>query len=86
MNEREQLRSLIFEIVDKQLLDNTPPEVRITYDRLLSDGYTEFTTRQLLGQCVIMELHDVMISQKPFNEVRYVSNLRNLPKEPKEAI
>lgn len=84
MDEREKLRSLIFEIVDKHLQEGQPAEAKATYERLLAQGYTEFMARQLLGQCVIVELHDVMISQKPFNEERYIFNLKNLPNEPRE--
>ena len=41
MSDPEALRSAIFELINNQLKDGTPPETKATYDRLLSDGYSE---------------------------------------------
>ncbi len=31
-----------------------------------------------------MELWDALKNEKPYNEARYLENLRNLPREPRE--
>src|SRR3546814_12468015 len=45
-------RNAIFEILDNQLAQGSPPEVRATLDRLLAAGHPEEEERRLLG-CVI---------------------------------
>lgn len=82
METNEHLREQIFEIIKNQLRDNNPPETKITFDRLLKQGYDEFQSKQLIGQCLAVELFDVMKHGKPFRNERYVKNLKALPKEP----
>jgi hypothetical protein len=84
MKENEILREQIFEIVRNQIKDNDPPETKITYNRLKTLGYSDFETNQLIGQCVAVELFQVMKFKEPFDEKRYIKNLKNLPKEPFE--
>lgn len=79
-----ELRDQIFGIVHNQIKSNNPPETRLTYDRLIGQGYSEVETKQLIGQCVAVELFSIMKEQKPFNEARYIKNLKQLPKEPSE--
>lgn len=77
-----ELRDQIFEVVTNQLKSNDPPETKITYDRLEKEGFDDFTIMQMIGQCVACEIYDIMKDQKPFNLVRYLKNLENLPEEP----
>jgi hypothetical protein len=84
MKVSEILRKQIFEVVRNQIKDNDPPETKITYDRLKTLGYSDFETNQLIGQCVAVELFQVMKFKEPFDEKRYIKNLKNLPKEPFE--
>lgn len=84
MAANEVMREQIFTIINNQIADNQPPETKITYDRLISLGYSEFVTRQLIGQCVAVEIFNVLKNGKPFDEKRYISNLKQLPKEPVE--
>jgi len=76
------LRDQIFEIIKNQIESNDPPETKITYDRLISLGCSEFDTKQLIGQCVAVEIFSVIKEQQPFNEARYIKNLKQLPREP----
>ena len=78
------LRQQIFEVIENQIKDNRPPETKQTYLRLIHQGYTDFEARQLIGQCVVVEMFDVLKFGKPFDEKRYIHNLTNLPKEPFE--
>lgn len=82
METNKALRDQIFEIIKNQIKDNDPPETKQTYQRLIKKGYTDFETKQLIGQCVTVELFDVLKNGEPFNEKRYVKNLKWLPKEP----
>jgi hypothetical protein len=82
METNEKLRAHIFEIINNQLKENNPPEAKIAYDRLMKIGLDDFHIRQLIGQCLVVELFDVIKLGKPFNNERYVENLNALPKQP----
>jgi len=82
MKVNTKLRDQIFKIIKNQITSNDPPETKITYDRLISLGYSEFETKKLIGQCVAVEIFTVIKEQKPFNEARYIKNLKQLPREP----
>ena len=82
MKQNKILREHIFEIVMNQIRDNDPPETRKTFRRLMKIGYSEFETKQLIGQCVAVEIFKVIKEKEPFNEKRFVKNLEKLPKEP----
>jgi hypothetical protein len=82
MEINKERRDIIIEVVENQIDANDPVEVRITYNRLVALGYSDFETKQLIGQCVAVEIYDVIKEQKPFDEVRYVKNLNHLPKAP----
>jgi hypothetical protein len=84
MKINEELREQIFGIIENQIRDNDPPETKATFDRLRKQGLDDFQIRQLIGQCVLLEIYDVLKSRKPFNQDRYVENLNKLPIEPKE--
>lgn len=84
MESNEILRNQVFEILNNQLRSKNPPEVKETYDRLIMKGHDDIDVRKMLGQCLMVELFDVLKFQKPFDLKRYVKNLRALPKEPFE--
>ena len=82
METNEILRKQIFEIIENQIKDNNPPETNLTYHRLMKLGYNDFDTKQLIGQCVSVELFNVIKQGIEFDEKRYTKNLKQLPKEP----
>jgi hypothetical protein len=82
MELNDKLREQIFEIIKNQIKDNNPPETKATFDRLRKQGFDDFQTRQMIGQCLTVELFDVMKSGKPYDNERYIKNLIALPKEP----
>ena len=82
MEANEKIREQIFEIIKNQLRDNDPPETKSTFDRLRKQGFDDFQTRQMIGQCLAVELFEVMKFGKPYNNARYIKNLLALPKEP----
>ena len=73
----------ILEIVDNQLRDNTPPATRNTLERLKREGHSHQEARQLIGQCVAVEIDLVMKQMEPFNEARFVKMLNQLPTAPR---
>lgn len=84
METNEILKNQIFEIIKNQLRDNNPPETKITYDKLIKNGFDDFNIRQMIGQCLAIELFDVIKNGKQYNNKRYIKNLLALPKEPFE--
>ncbi len=84
MKVNERLRDTIFEVIDNQISANDPPETALTLERLMNEGYSDFQARQLMGQAVVIEVIDALKNKKPYNEQRYIRNLRNLPREPQE--
>ena len=82
MKINERLREQIFQIIRNQLRENDPPETKLTYDRLIKQGFDDSQTRQMIGQCLTVELFEVIKFRKPYNNERYINNLRKLPDEP----
>lgn len=75
-------REEIFKIIKNQLDENDPPIVKITYKRLRALNFDHEKTLQLIGQCLILEIYQVVKHKKTFNESRYTTNLKNLPEKP----
>ena len=82
MESNEIMRNQIFEIIKNQIKLNTPPETKQTFDRLKGLGYSDLDTKELIAQCVAVEIYNVMKHKEPYNESRYISNLKKLPEEP----
>lgn len=82
MKTNEILREQIFTIIENQIRENDPPETKKTYQRLRDLGYNDFQTRQLIGQCVAVEIFDVIKNRRTYNTDRYIKNLQKLPEEP----
>ena len=78
------LKTEILQVVENQIRDNNPPETRQTYDRLLALGISESDAKIYIGQCITMEIFNIMKHQQPFDEKRFVKNLLKLPEEPFE--
>ena len=78
----ENAQAAIFEIIENQIRDNSPREIRQTLERLLSEGQTEEEAMKLIGCVVAVETFEIMKHKKPFNESRYVENLSKIPEMP----
>jgi hypothetical protein len=86
MKVNENLRKAIFKTIDNQIRANDPAETVLTLKRLINEGYSEFEAKQLIGQALAVELFDAIKNKMPFNEARYIQNLKNLPAEPIDKI
>ncbi len=78
------LKKAFMEVVENQIRDGHPPETRETLERLKSEGIAEEDARLYIGQAICVEVWDIIKNKKKFNRVRFVSNLKALPAEPKE--
>jgi hypothetical protein len=74
MESNEIMRRQIFEIIKNQIRNNDPVETNLTYKRLIKLGYADFVTKQLIGQCIAVELFNIMKYQKPFDKERYIQS------------
>ena len=77
-------KAVILEVVDNQIRDNTPPETRRTFARLLEEGYDEDEAKRLIGCVLVSEIWDIMKHRKPYNQTRYVAALQKLPELPED--
>ena len=82
MEKNAYLKSAILEVVDNQLEANDPPETRQTFNRLISEGYSEEEAKELIGCVVTSEIFDVLKRQEQFNHERFTQALQELPKIP----
>ncbi len=82
MNDPETLRSMIFDVINNQIRDDTPPETKATYDRLLAEGYPEEEVMKYIGAVVSSEIFSVIKEGRTYDERRYVAALRTLPRLP----
>ncbi|HSR36812.1 MAG TPA: hypothetical protein VLL73_06480 [Desulfurivibrionaceae bacterium] len=76
------LQQAINTVIEQQLADNDPPEMRRTLERLISGGLAEPEARALIGHVVVEELLQVIAAGKPFDPARYVGRLQRLPERP----
>lgn len=82
MKDRQLLRETILGIVENQIRENNPPATRETFDRLVTEGYSDDEARRLIGCVVTSEVFDIFKTMEQYNEDRYVSALRRLPELP----
>ena len=59
------LRKLIIEVVENQMRDNNPPITNITFNRLLSEGYTKQQAKEKIAVIVTNHIYDTIF---PSNE------------------
>lgn len=76
------LKMAIMETVDNQLRDNDPPETKQTYERLVSEGFSEVQARELIAAAMTSEIYDILKKEEPFDHARYAATLKRLPKMP----
>ncbi len=79
---RAAAREALLEAVENQLRENDPPETRATLARLLQEGYAELEAKRLIATVLISEMNDMLKTNRPYNNARYVEALRRLPQVP----
>lgn len=76
------LKATILEVVDNQLRANDPPETSVTFNRLITEGYSQAEAKDLIGCVVVSEMFDILKSRKEFNPKRYRDALAKLTQLP----
>ena len=78
-------REAIIEIIENQLREETPPETKTTFDRLIAEGHSRDETMKLIGCVLSQEMFEILKHQQTFDEPRYVAALQALPELPSES-
>jgi hypothetical protein len=73
------VHAALMQMVDRQIAENDPPEVRETFERLFAQGYSPEYIRRMIGFLIAREHLEEMFHRTPFNTARFVENLRRLP-------
>jgi hypothetical protein len=76
---RSSLKEALFETVQGQIDNGSPPETKETYEKLLLTGHTREQALRLIASVMLAEMNMVMQSRKPYSEERYVKALQKLP-------
>jgi hypothetical protein len=85
MESNEIVRRELFKVIANQMRMNKPPETRKAYERLIKMGYSELETKQLIAQCLSIEIFNALKHGEDYNQKRYTTNLNNLPTSPLEG-
>ena len=78
------LQAAMYEVVDNQLRDGTPPETRQTLERLIAAGHTRQEARRLIACAALSEIFGILQRHEPYDEARYIAALQRLPTMPWE--
>jgi len=71
-------------VIENQINDNNPPETNITLKRLMNLGETRENAIRYIASALSVEIFEGLNSNSPYNEERYINNLKALPKLPDE--
>lgn len=83
MSDEDQLdQAMLFEVVENQLADNYPKEVKATLLRLCMTGNSRDDAIELIACALAPEMIDVIEHQQDFNLTRYLAHLALLPQTP----
>jgi hypothetical protein len=72
----------IVEAVESQLAQNEPPETKATLKRLMALGESRENAIRYIASALSVEIFEVLKNDSPYDEKRYVSNLKALPTLP----
>ncbi|MCH7507136.1 MAG: hypothetical protein IID60_07540 [Proteobacteria bacterium] len=72
----------MIEAIENQIRDHEPPETRITLDRLISLGESRENAMRYIASVLSVEIFEALKNKTPYNEERYITNLKNLPELP----
>jgi hypothetical protein len=74
----------LVEAIENQIRDNNPPETALTLARLMKRGESREGAMRLIGCAMAVEIFEILKNKRPYDEERYVKNLRRLPELPLE--
>jgi len=73
---------VVIEIVENQIRDNDPLETRITLERLMALGESRENAMRYIASVLSVEIYETLKGETPYNQERYLTNLKNLPELP----
>jgi len=76
---------VLFDIIENQLRDDTPPAVREALERLMAGGESRDEAIRYIASAFSVELFEILQAGGRYDEARYVANLRALPTLPFDA-
>ena len=74
----------IVEVVENQLVENNPPETKYTLERLMESGETRENAIRYIACALSVEIYGALKNNEPYNNERYINNLKALPELPWE--
>ena len=72
----------IVEVIENQLADNNPPETKQTLERLMKLGESRENSIRYISTALSVEIFGAFKHNEPYNNERYLSNLKALPRLP----
>ncbi len=79
--DKDIFRQALFEAIEDQMRDGTPPETKRTFDRLVGEGYSKDDAMGLIATVLTVEMANVA-GGEAYDEDTYVQELRALPELP----
>ncbi len=77
---------LIVQVVENQINGNKPPETKETLERLMKNGETRENAMRYIASVLSIEIFGALKHQEPYNNKRYLKNLKALPNLPDELL
>ncbi|MBN1220163.1 MAG: DUF1841 family protein [Anaerolineae bacterium] len=77
------LHVMFHQIVENQIAANDPPETAETLARLVQQGKDRHEAVHEIAGVVVNDVYEIMKSNRPFDEQRYIRRLRHLVKPKK---
>lgn len=75
------LKSQMLQTVENQMKLNDPKCVNITFQRLVAEGYTEQTAKEMIAAILVEQMYFILKENKKFNEEEYEERLKRLGRE-----
>lgn len=82
--DRKIAREALFEAIENQMKEGTPPATRETFDRLRAAGHSRKETMKFLACVLLVELNEMIRDNRIYDETSYVNRLKMLPQLPWE--
>lgn len=76
---RGTLVATLDKVIAAQIFDDRPPEVWATAERLLASGFDRDRVMSQLVMALLVEMQEVLLAERDFDEAAYVADLAKLP-------
>jgi hypothetical protein len=72
-------KKLFIQAVSEQLQSPESPYVKVAYDRLIAEGLKKEAVMKMLGAVLALEMWEMKVQKRGFNEPAYIERLNSLP-------